>query len=242
MSPIIIALDFSNPEEALAFAKKLSQYQPRFKVGKELFTIGGPSLVKSLVNQGSEVFLDLKFHDIPNTVARACQAAAELGIWMLNVHALGGREMLLAAREALNQYPSPPLLIAVSILTSLNSDDLYTMGLHGSLEENVLRLARLAHRCGLDGLVCSPHEVPLVRQTVGTQFKLVTPGIRLANSNQDDQKRVMTPIEALKMGANYLVIGRPITAAPDPLQAFLEIDQMIKAFQAKIVSESHLMI
>jgi orotidine-5'-phosphate decarboxylase len=183
-----------------------------------------------LVKQGFEVFLDLKYHDIPNTCARACLAAADLGVWMINVHALGGREMLLAAQEALAKYISRPLLVAVSILTSLDSSDLYDLGLNGTLEDNVLRLARLSHSCGLDGLVCSPHEIVPIRSAIGSDFKLVTPGIRLSSSSQDDQKRVMTPAEALKLGANYLVIGRPVTAAPEPLQALLAIEASINNF------------
>ena len=230
MSPLIIALDFDQPESALAFAKQLGNSRCRVKIGKELFTRGGPALVEKLVKQGFEVFLDLKFHDIPNTCARACLAAADLGVWMINVHALGGREMLLAAREALAKYLPRPLLVAVSILTSLDSVDLSAMGLHGTVEDNVLRLARLSHACGLDGLVCSPHEIVPIRSAIGSDFKLVTPGIRLPSSSQDDQKRVMTPAEALKLGANYLVIGRPVTAAPEPLQALLAIEASIKNF------------
>ncbi len=229
MSPLIIALDFKQSESALALARALGPERCRFKIGKELFTRSGPALVSEMVKQGFEIFLDLKYHDIPNTVAQACLAAADLGVWMINVHALGGRKMLLAAREAVEKCQKRPLLIGVSILTSLERIDLYGVGLHGTLEDNVLRLARLSHACGLDGLVCSPHEIAPIRQAIGTQFKLVTPGIRLTDSLQDDQKRVMTPSEAIKSGANYLVIGRPVTAAPNPLQAFLEIEASINA-------------
>ncbi len=227
MSPIIIALDFSQPEKALNFITQLGQHRCRVKVGKELFTQAGPAFVEKLVNQGFEVFLDLKYHDIPNTVAKACQAAGELGVWMLNVHALGGREMLIAAHETVSNYPQPPLLIAVTILTSLDDADLYAMGLHGTIENNVLRLARLAHACQLDGVVCSPQEISIIRQEIGATFNLVTPGIRPEGSEKNDQKRIMTPHEALTTGANYLVIGRPITAAPNPLQALLAIEQSI---------------
>jgi orotidine-5'-phosphate decarboxylase len=174
--------------------------------------------------QGFQVFLDLKYHDIPNTVAQACIAAAELGVWMVDVHAFGGRDMLLAARDALEKFSPRPLLIAVSILTSLNTHDLFALGLHGTLEENVLRLARLTHASGLDGLVCSPHEIASIRATLGQELQLVTPGIRPNVQIQDDQKRTMTPAQALALGANYLVIGRPITRAADPLQALLEIE------------------
>lgn len=224
MSSIIIALDFANPKDATEFTEKMANTHCRFKIGNELFTRAGPRFIENLHKQGFEVFLDLKYHDIPNTVARACQAAADLGVWMLNVHALGGRTMLLAAREALNHYPRPPLLIAVSILTSLDEEDLYAVGLHGNLEENVLRLARLVQACGLDGLVCSPLEIQNIRAEVGKELTLVTPGIRLERLPQDDQKRIMTPIDAWRAGADYLVIGRPITTAKDPVQVFLDIE------------------
>ena len=227
MSPIIVALDFSQPEHALAFLTQLGQHRCRVKIGKELFTKAGPTFVETLVNQGFEVFLDLKYHDIPNTVAKACKAAADLGVWMLNVHALGGRDMLMAAHDALSNYSTPPLLIAVTILTSLDDEDLYAMGLHGSLENNVLRLARLAHACQLDGVVCSPQEISVIRQEIDEQFTLVTPGIRPEGSEKNDQKRIMTPQQALAAGANYLVIGRPITAAQNPLQALLTIEHSI---------------
>jgi orotidine-5'-phosphate decarboxylase len=230
MSPIIIALDFPDSKPALALAKQLDCQHCRLKIGKELFTRSGPALVEEFVKQGFQIFLDLKYHDIPNTVARACQAAADLGVWMLNVHALGGRNMLLAAREALDQRTPRPLLVAVTILTSLERKDIYGIGLHGTLEENVLRLARLTKACHLDGVVCSPHEILSLRKAIGPDFKLVTPGIRPLSSFQDDQKRVMTPVQALQLGANYLVVGRPITAAPDPLQALLEIAETLKKY------------
>lgn len=228
MSPFIIALDFAKPEPALALANKLGNKHCRFKIGQELFTRGGPALVEDLVKQGFDVFLDLKYHDIPNTVAHACLIAADLGVWMINVHASGGRDMLFAAREALEKCSHRPLLVAVTILTSLDRIDLYAVGLHGTLEDNVLRLARLSHACGLDGIVCSPHEITQIRQAVGMDFVLVTPGIRPPGVSQDDQKRVMTPTEALKLGANYLVIGRAVTKASDPLEAFLQIEASIE--------------
>ena len=234
MSPLIIALDFAQPEPAIALAQQLDPERCRLKVGKELFTRSGPALVENLVKQGFDVFLDLKYHDIPNTVARACLVAADLGVWMVNVHALGGRRMLLAAREALDKCAPDqrPLLIAVTILTSFDRFDLYGTGLHGLLAENVRRLTRLSLACGLDGVVCSPHEIVEIRQALkyqdkGPEFKLITPGIRPTTTSNDDQKRVMTPAEAVKLGSDYLVIGRPITAAPDPLQALLEIEASI---------------
>ena len=224
---IIIALDFSQPEQAIALTKTLLGTGCRFKVGLELFSLGGPQLVERLVNLGADIFLDLKFHDIPNTVARACRAVADLGVWMINVHALGGREMLLAARDALQQQTNPPLLIAVSILTSLDPEDVYGMGLHGSLEDNVLRLARLSKANGIDGIVCSPHEIASIRAEVGSNLLLVTPGIRPTEVAGDDQKRIMSPQAALAAGSDYLVIGRPITTATDPVQAFNDIARSI---------------
>jgi len=225
--PLIVALDFSQAELALALTKRLGQHRCRVKVGKELFTRAGPPLVERLVEQGFKVFLDLKFHDIPNTVARAVACAAELGVWMVNVHTLGGRAMLLAAREALTKYRSPPLLVAVTILTSLDAEDLWAIGLQGSVTDNVLRLARLAESCGVDGLVCSPQEIIPLRQALGHNLKLVTPGIRPAGGASNDQKRTLTPADALQQGADYLVIGRPITAAADPLKALLAIEESL---------------
>jgi len=227
ISPIIIALDYPEPKQALDFVKRLAHKRCRVKIGKELFTRAGPALVEELVKQDLEVFLDLKFYDIPNTVARACEAAADLGVWMINVHASGGRKMLLTARETLEKRSSRPLLIGVTILTSLEMVDLYGIGFHGTLEENVLRLARLSHACGLDGIVCSSQEITAVRQSINQELTLVTPGIRLADATPDDQKRIMTPTQAFKLGADYLVIGRPITAAPDPLQVLSEIETAI---------------
>jgi orotidine-5'-phosphate decarboxylase len=227
-SSLIIALDFPEPEQALAFTQGIKDYCHHVKIGKTLFTRSGPSLIESLQKQGFKVFLDLKYHDIPNTVASACRVAADLGVWMLNVHASGGKEMLFAAREALDKYQSRPLLIAVTLLTSLNDQDLQTLGIQSSLQETVLRLARLAKTCGLDGVVCSPHEIISLRETLGTEFTLVTPGIRPVGTIQNDQKRIMTPAEALKCGANYLVIGRPIIASPKPIQALLEIMETIE--------------
>jgi orotidine-5'-phosphate decarboxylase len=226
-SPLIIALDFAQPQQALALAKQLGAQRCYVKVGKELFTRSGASLVTQLVDLDFKVFLDLKYHDIPHTVAKACQAAAELGVWMLNVHALGGRDMLIAARDSLENYPQRPLLIAVTLLTSLGQEDLSGIGLHGSLQDNVLRLARLSKAAGLDGLVCSPQEIQLIRQNVDDNLLLVTPGIRPTSSIQDDQKRTMTPKQALQAGANYLVIGRPVIAASNPLQALTDIEAEI---------------
>lgn len=227
-SRIIIALDYSDVEQALKLTRQLDPARCRLKVGKELFTRAGPSLVGRLVAQGFPVFLDLKFHDIPHTVARACLGAADLGVWMLNVHALGGLSMLQAAREALANVPSPPLLTAVTVLTSMDQKALGQIGLGGTPEDNVLRLARLAQQAGLDGVVCSGQEAPTLRHALGTPFLLVTPGIRPAGAASEDQQRVLTPREALAKGADYLVIGRPITAAPDPMAALEAIEAEIQ--------------
>lgn len=220
---IIVALDFPDAASALALVSRLDPALCRLKVGKELFTVAGPDLVRELVAHGFEVFLDLKFHDIPNTVASACRAAAGLGVWMLNVHASGGRRMMEAAREALADLPHPPLLIAVTVLTSMNAEDLAEVGVQDAPADQVLRLARLTQSCQLDGVVCSAQESTLLRASLGTDFRLITPGIRPAGAASGDQRRVMTPIEALKAGATDLVIGRPITGAVDPLAALQQI-------------------
>jgi len=222
---VIVALDYANASDALKTVDRLVPELCRLKVGKELFTRSGPELVRELTARGFDVFLDLKFHDIPNTVAQACRAAADLGVWMVNVHAQGGRKMMMAAREALAEYGNErPLLIAVTILTSLDADDLAEVGLQGTPAENVLRLATLTQDCGLDGVVCSPLEAAVLRQRLGGEFRLITPGVRPAGAAQDDQRRVMTPAQAVAAGASYLVIGRPITQAPDPIAALHAIN------------------
>lgn len=224
-SPIIVALDFADSSKALELLSRLDPKQCRVKAGKELFCRGGPALIENMVKLGFDVFLDLKFHDIPNTVAQACIAAADLGVWMINVHALGGRKMMEAARAALSSQPKPPLLIAVTVLTSLEANDLPEIGLAGTPQENVLRLAALAKQAGMDGVVCSPLEASALRAIHGKNFLLVTPGVRPQGSEKGDQKRVMTPAEALRQGADYLVIGRPITAAADPGRALMSIQE-----------------
>lgn len=225
---IIIPLDFADANEAMTLIRNLDPSLCRVKVGKELFTRAGPALVEQIINQGFDVFLDMKFHDIPNTVANACSAAADLGIWMLNVHAFGGERMLSAAREAIDKNKQQPLLIAVTVLTSMTDDDLKQIGVTKSVNEQVMALARLSNQCKLDGVVCSAHEVKAIRQEIGKHFKLVTPGIRPAGVDQNDQRRVMTPTEAIQAGSDYLVIGRPVTQAPDPLQALQAINDEIK--------------
>jgi orotidine-5'-phosphate decarboxylase len=214
--PVIVALDVPEARDALALAARLDPKLCRVKVGKELFTSAGPSVVSRLQERGFEVFLDLKFHDIPNTVAGACRAAARLGVWMMDVHASGGEAMMRAAREAIEGVARPPLLIAVTILTSLSDEELVAVGFSGGAAENVERLARLARTSGMDGVVCSAQEAPVLRRSTGDDFTLVTPGIRLPGDAKGDQARIVTPRDAVKMGADYLVIGRPITQSPDP--------------------------
>lgn len=221
---IIIALDNLDRDAAITLAKQLNPHKCRLKVGKELFTAYGPALVEELMKLNFEIFLDLKFHDIPNTTGKACLAAAKLGVWMLNVHTLGGVAMLESAREAIDKVTSHrPLLVGVTLLTSLTEQDLLTLGFHKKLEEQVLSLATLAFNAGLDGVVCSPQESAILRQTFGKEFCLVTPGIRLADSPMDDQKRCLTPEAAFSQGSDYLVIGRPITQAPDPAQVLDQV-------------------
>jgi orotidine-5'-phosphate decarboxylase len=229
---VIVALDFPDMESAIGLAARLDPAVCAVKVGKELFTAAGTAIVQELVGRGFRVFLDLKYHDIPNTVAQACAAATRLGVWMLNVHVAGGGAMLLAARDSVAKTAMAlgrprPLLIGVTLLTSLGDGDLAATGVTGSAEEQVLRLARLAQASGLDGVVCSAREVAMIHAACGSGFKLVTPGIRPAGTAVNDQIRVMTPEAAIAAGADYLVIGRAITAAPDPLRALRDINAAI---------------
>jgi orotidine-5'-phosphate decarboxylase len=228
-SKIIVALDFANAKDALSLVNQLDPTLCKLKVGKELFTAVGPQLVEQLVDKGFKVFLDLKFHDIPNTVAKACEAASNLGVWMLNVHASGGSAMMKAALEGVNNSKYSPYLIAVTVLTSMSQENLTEMGIHNSIENQVLKLASLAQEAGLHGVVCSAMEAAQLRKVTGNDFLLVTPGIRPATASLDDQNRVMTPSKALSMGASYLVIGRPITQAKDPIQALLAINEEIQS-------------
>jgi orotidine-5'-phosphate decarboxylase len=221
---VVVALDYPDADSALAFAGRLEAGTARLKVGKELFTAAGPAFVQELVQLGFDVFLDLKFHDIPNTVAQACKAAARLGVWMLNVHALGGRAMMEAAREALEGSERRPHLIAVTVLTSMADEDLREVGIEGTAMEEVLRLSSLASESGLDGVVCSAHEAQAIRQLAGPAFMRVTPGIRLPEDAPGDQKRVMTPARAIEAGASHLVIGRSITRAARPRDILARIN------------------
>lgn len=216
---IVVAMDFDNYDECIAMAKQLSPLDCRLKVGKELFTACGPKIVEQLMVLGFEVFLDLKFHDIPNTTSKAVKAAADLGVWMVNVHAAGGERMMTAAREILDSRTGrSPLLIAVTVLTSMEASDLSDVGIGCSPDEQVMKLASLTHRCGLDGIVCSAQEASLMRSRFGGDFCLVTPGIRLATSPADDQRRTLTPLAAVTAGSSYLVIGRPITQSANPAE------------------------
>ncbi len=220
---IVVALDFDDVDRCLALVNQLDPKQVRLKVGKELFTIGGPQVVEQLVKKDFSVFLDLKYHDIPNTVAKAVKAASKLGVWMINVHASGGLRMMAAAKEVLETTTNPPLLIGVTVLTSMAAEDLAQSGIEVDPEAQVLRLAKLTQQAGLDGVVCSAKEVELLRRELGQEFVLVTPGIRPAGSDQGDQRRTLTPKQALDLGSDYLVIGRPITQAEDPKAACEQI-------------------
>jgi orotidine-5'-phosphate decarboxylase len=231
---IIVALDFADPGDAIALVDRLDPSACALKVGKELFVMAGPEPVRRMIDRGFRVFLDLKFHDIPNTVAQACAAATRLGVWMLNVHAAGGRAMLAAARGAVaraaaERNASRPWLIAVTVLTSLDGRDLEEIGFAEAPEALALRLARLAADCGLDGVVCSALEAPELRRTLGARFKLVTPGIRPGGTAADDQSRIATPEAAVANGADYLVIGRAITRAADPPAELARINATLGA-------------
>ncbi|ODC03779.1 orotidine 5'-phosphate decarboxylase [Terasakiispira papahanaumokuakeensis] len=228
MSPVIVALDFPSCSEALALAEQLDPTLCRVKVGKELFTRSGPQILKDLHRLGLDVFLDLKFHDIPNTCAQAVLAAADQGVWMVNVHASGGRRMMEAARERLQQHRLNTRLIAVTVLTSMEQADLAEVGLDIPPQEQVKRLAMLTQECGLDGVVCSAQEASMLTDLLGAEFLKVTPGIRPAQSVADDQRRVMTPTMAMTAGSTHLVMGRPITRADNPQQA---LEQVIAELQ-----------
>lgn len=224
---IVVALDFAESKKALELAAKLDPKICRVKVGKELFTAAGPALIESLMKQGHHVFLDLKFHDIPTTVGKACEAASRLGVWMLNVHASGGLAMMEEAKNGVIRSGHHPILIAVTVLTSMNQSTLNQVGVNGKLTDQVLNLARLTKKAGLDGVVCSAAEADMLRKEIGPDFCLVTPGIRPLDANADDQSRTVTPKQAIELGASYLVIGRPITQAKDPAKALVEISKII---------------
>ncbi len=222
-SKVIVALDYADAASTLNLVNQLDPALCKLKVGKELFTAAGPQLVEKLIAKNFQVFLDLKFHDIPNTVKNACEAASNLGVWMLNVHASGGSAMMQAALEGVNKSKHKPYLIAVTVLTSMNQASLNEIGIETSVENHVLKLAKLTENAGLHGVVCSALETQLLKKHLADDFLLITPGIRPASANLDDQSRVLTPSQALQMGASYLVIGRPITQASKPKQALLDI-------------------
>ncbi|WP_343464188.1 orotidine-5'-phosphate decarboxylase [Pantoea sp.] len=223
-SPILVALDYHDLNDALRFVERIDPRQCRLKVGKELFTLFGPAAVKALQERGFDVFLDLKFHDIPNTCAHAVAAAADLGVWMINVHASGGARMMHAAKEALQSYgKDAPLLIAVTVLTSMDQEDLTGLGISLTPAQQAERLARLTQQCGLDGVVCSAQEAAHFKRAFGKDFALVTPGIRPSGSDAGDQRRIMTPEDARRAGVDYMVIGRPITQSTDPAAALQTI-------------------
>lgn len=222
---VIVVLDYPDAKAALALASRLDASECRVKVGKELHTAAGPAVVDQLMRMGFDVFLDLKFHDIPNTVASACRVAASQGVWMLNVHAAGGKRMLAAAREAIDAAQgAKPLLIGVTVLTSLSANELPEIGLAPDVNAAVLRYATLVREAGLDGVVCSAEEAPLLKSRFGNHFQLVTPGIRLASDAKGDQSRVVTPVDAVKLGADYLVIGRSITQSSDAVATLKQIN------------------
>lgn len=226
-TPVIVALDFANEKDTLGFVRNLDPTLCQIKIGKELFTATGRSLAESLIHQGFKLFLDLKYHDIPHTVAQACKVAADMGVWMVDMHASGGRRMMEAAAEAVAGYGTKPLLIGVTVLTSMEQSDLAEIGLNIAPEEQVIRLAKLAQSSGLDGVVCSAQEAARLRRELGQDFVLVTPGIRLdVAGNNDDQRRVMTPAEALAAGSTYLVMGRPVTQAADPVAVLREVNRV----------------
>lgn len=225
---VVVALDFDKKQDALSFVDKIQPSDARLKVGKEMFTYFGPDFVKQLTRKGFDVFLDLKFHDIPNTVAKAVTAAADLDVWMVNVHASGGKQMMTKAKEALVNYgDDAPLLIAVTVLTSMSESDLRGLGITKSPAEQVDFLANLTKESGLDGVVCSAWEAEKLKLSLGQEFKLITPGIRPADSSKDDQQRIMTPEQAIKVGSDYLVIGRPITKAQNPQLVLEQINASI---------------
>ncbi|MDM7860797.1 orotidine-5'-phosphate decarboxylase [Alteromonas sp. ASW11-36] len=226
---VIIALDFDTEEQVFDLVERLDPKTCRLKVGKELFTRFGPAIVKRLVSSGFDVFLDLKFHDIPNTVAKACLAAADLGVWMVNVHASGGPKMLEHTQNQLSQLSHAPKLIAVTVLTSMDQSQLDSVVGNTTLNQQVLKLATITRNAGLDGVVCSAQEASMLKRALGKSFELVTPGIRPLGANQDDQSRIVTPSQAIVDGVDYMVVGRPITKAEDPVAALTAINQEIAA-------------
>ena len=235
--PIIIALDFSDPLEAINFAEKLDSSLCRLKVGKELFTAAGPSIVERLHHLGFEIFLDLKFHDIPKTVAGAIWQAASLGVWMVDVHAQGGAKMLMAARDAIRNFKKPPLLIGVTLLTSFEQETLHQIGIRQSIRDQVLNLTELCLDSGLDGVVCSARESCTIRESFGEDLIIVSPGIRLEMQPHDDQRRVVSPLEAIRFGVNYVVMGRALRQTNKPGALLEEINEALSSQKARQADE-----
>ena len=227
-SKVIVALDYDNESDAWGFIDKVSPEICRLKIGKELFCSTGNAFVKKVIAKGFDVFLDLKFYDIPNTVSSVMNVVADMGVWMVNVHASGGEAMMLKAMNTLSSYPSRPLLIAVTVLTSMEDEDLIKTGINLKTESQVLNLAKLAYQCNLDGVVCSANEVSTIKASVAESFLAITPGIRPLGASLDDQKRVMTPEKAVAKGSDYLVIGRPITQSDNPKEKLIEINRTLK--------------
>ncbi len=228
-SKVIVALDYADASSALSLVNQLDPSLCKLKVGKELFTAAGPQLIEKLTSKNFQIFLDLKFHDIPNTVAKACEAASNLGVWMLNVHASGGKTMMQAALEGVDKSKHSPYLIAVTVLTSMSQANLDEIGIENSIENQVLKLAQLTQLAGLHGVVCSALEAQLLRKQLAQDFLLITPGIRPATASKDDQTRILTPTQALAAGASYLVVGRPITQANRPIEALIAINEEIQS-------------
>ncbi|MBC6907461.1 orotidine-5'-phosphate decarboxylase [Saccharophagus sp. K07] len=226
---IVVALDFDSISPCEQLLNRLDPSLCRVKIGKELFTSAGPKVVELAQAHGFDVFLDLKFHDIPVTVAKAVKAAANLGVWMVNVHASGGRRMLDAAVEAIANVQNRPILIGVTVLTSMEQSELEQIGVAGPLDQQVVRLAKLVRDSGLDGVVCSAQEARQLKTNFGSDFVLVTPGIRLPGAAADDQRRIVTPADAVSLGSDYLVIGRPITQAADPVAVCRQIAESLSA-------------
>ncbi|WGO82405.1 orotidine-5'-phosphate decarboxylase [Arsenophonus apicola] len=227
-SPVIVALDYHDITKALSFVDNISPQDCRLKVGMQMFTLYGPQFIQTLHNRGFQIFLDLKFHDIPNTVAQAVRAAAEMGVWMVNVHACGGARMMMAAKEALVEYgKDAPWLIAVTVLTSMEQADLDQVGIKQPPADRALQLAKLVKQCGVDGVVCSAHEALTLKSACGNDFLLVTPGIRPTGAQAGDQRRIMTPEQAINVGVDYMVIGRPITHSADPALTLAQINRSI---------------
>jgi orotidine-5'-phosphate decarboxylase len=227
---ILLVLDVSSKEEAMKLVRPLYEHVGMFKVGMQLFTAEGPSLVREIVDLGGKVFLDLKFHDIPNTVSHGVLEAAKLGVSLMTIHAAGGRAMMeTVAKELQDKFGSrKPMVVAVTVLTSLNEAGLAEVGLARPMSQQVVAMAKLAEECGIAGVVCSPQEIHLVRQAVGPNFKIVTPGIRMPGQSANDQQRLATPREALTAGADYIVVGRAVTASPDPRQALDALIQSVR--------------